>query len=631
MFKRSIKLFLLTCIISLSSLINVNADALYDKISPGDVIIGNTVFKSNTWISANRAAEAGSLYTLNTGEVNKNTYLYDDLEDWYKYNNDTEKYELLSSLEVSEIQDIIHIYYENNKPLVKTYESYSLIEGDELLEANDVFRFYNSLYGEIFLEDETDENVKLDYENETITCPYQYVFNFQVVANNEPVNFIGICGVDDFSFELEDNYNQEKIEIESIELVDAEGNPDLLNQSKVDFEHYDSLNNYVTINEELEEYLPNLAGKSGAYVAFDINISGNSSYRIVERDFSDKDFSIIGYDDHIRLYLEFDNYYNSPYSFILLDEEFGTYEEVYFYIDGLERPTYDLTLENVEKTSSLLVSNNSLIHSIDNDSQVIDEEEYNYLIINTIGELTSIECGDTTGKCVAIDLILNDEVNYDFIEVHLNEMNSYEIIDNKIRLYLRSNGFVDIVDKITNSSLRFDVILNNFDEEKYISYDNGFDGEYYITGTTELGEYSIEKANNNYNMNLLYDAENSKLYYKNTINTLFMDNDSLKMITTQINNDVEEVIVKDVDLFVYFTDGTETYYWAPSNISETTLYELVSNEISNSEKELKAVIQTFFKPGRVLTETEQAEIDKFDELVETGKVEIVDISSSIYE
>lgn len=132
-------------------------------------------------------------------------------------------------------------------------------------------------------------------------------------------------------------------------------------------------------------------------------------------------------------------------------------------------------------------------------------------------------------------------------------------------------------------------------------------------------------------MSLLYDEENSKLYYNDTINTLFMDNDSIKMITTQINNDVEEVIVKDVDLFVYFTNGTETYYLSPSNISETTLYELVLNEINNSEKELKAVIQTFFKPGRVLTETEQAEIDKFDELVETGKVEIVDISSSIYE
>lgn len=631
MFKRSIKLFLLTCIIGLSSLINVNADALYDKISPGDVIIGNTVFKSNTWISANRAAEAGSLYTLNTGEVNKNTYLYDDLEDWYKYNNDTEKYELLSSLEVSEIQDIIHIYYENNKPLVNIYESYSLIEGDELLEANDVFRFYNSLYGEIFLEDETDENVKLDYENETITCPYHYVFDFQVVANNEPVNFKGICGIEGFSFELEDYYENERIEIESIELVDAEENSDLLNQGKIDFEHYDSVNNYVTINEELEEYLPDLAGKSGAYVAFDINISGNSSYRIVDKNFNDKNFSIVGYEGYIRLYLEFDNYYNSPYSFILLDEEFGTYEEVYFYINGLERPTYDLTIENVEKTSSLLVSNNSLIHSIESDSQVIDEEEYNYLIINTIGELASIDCNDLTGQWVAVDLTLNEEVDYDYIDINLNEMNSYEIIDNKIRLYLRENGYVNITDERSNSSLHFDVILNNYDETSYLNYSNGFSDEYYITGTTELGEYSIVKAANNYNANLLYDEENSKLYYKNTINSLFMDNDSLKMITTQINNDVEEVVVKDVDLFVYFTDGTEAYYWSPSNISETTLYELVSNEINNSEKDLKAVIQTFFKPGRELTETEQTEFDKFDALVEAGTVEIVDISSSIYE
>lgn len=628
--KKNINILIVFVFIFLGFVIHVDAANIND-LSSGDIVIGNTRFKSGTWVSASRAAKAGSLYTIATGKTDANTYLYINPYVIYIYDDTIENYKLLNSNEIVNLEMEMNIYYENNEPLINTYESYSLIEDDELLEANDVYMFYNEMYGEIFLEDETDENVKLDYENETITCPYHYVFNFQVVANNEPVNFIGICGVDDFRFELEDNYNQEKIEIESIELVDGIEEPDLLNQSKVDFEHYDSLNNYVTINDKLEEYLPNLAGKSGAYVAFDINISGNSSYRIVERNFSDKNFSIIGYDDHIRLYLEFDNYYNGPYSFILLDEEFGTYEEVYFYIDGLERPTYDLTIENVEKTSSLLVSNNSMIHSIDSDNEIRDELEYNSLIINTIGELTSIECNNLTGKYIAIDLTLNDEVDYDFIEVNSNEMNSYEIIDNKIRLYLRSNGFVGIVDKITNSSLRFDVILNNFDEEKYISYNNGFSGEYYITGTTELGEYSIEKANNNYNMSLLYDAENSKLYYKNTINTLFMDNDSIKMITTQINNDVEEVIVKDVDLFIYFTDGTENYYWSPSNISETTLYELVSNEINNSEKELKAVIQTFFKPGRVLTETEQAEFDKFDELVETGKVEIVDISSSIYE
>ena len=72
----------------------------------------------------------------------------------FRYNNDTENYELLSSLEVSEIQDIIHIYYENNKPLVNTYESHVEYEYDDeydeeyISDANDVYWFYNEMYGE---------------------------------------------------------------------------------------------------------------------------------------------------------------------------------------------------------------------------------------------------------------------------------------------------------------------------------------------------------------------------------------------------------------------------------------------------------------------------------------------------
>lgn len=652
MFKRSIKLFLLTCIIGLSSLINVNADTLYDKISPGDVIIGNTVFKGNTWISANRAAEAGSLYTLNTGEINRNTYLYDDLEDWYKYNNDTEKYELLSSLEVSEIQDIIHIYYENNKPLINTYESYVEYEYDEeydenyILDANDVYLFYNEMYGEIFLEDETDENVKLDYENETITCPYHYVFDFKVVANDEAENFKGICGINDFEYVYEEEYNLEEISIESIELTSKSDYPNLLNQDKVDFS-----DGYIEVLDELEvvsyegnnEYYP--IAFEGKYIAFDITFSENNNvyyYSLMERYvLSNGENYYTEYidDTTLRLFLPVDSYGNSSYSFLLIDNMFNKYETLYIYSNGLERPSYDFVLENVSKSSYAydeeMQHNNDSVHSVD----IIQDNDSNYDVIrvDTVGELSNSSFNEYPSKWFAVDLFFNEEVDYDYLEITFNgdyDANyDYELLEDRIRFYLTLDDMfnwlpITIEDTRTNNYLHFLIVLNNYSENDFVEVNNGYLGVY-TSAENNIIKASINSSNY---YDILYDEENLKLYYKNTYNILFMDNDSLKMITTQINNEIEEVIVKEVELMVYFTDGTEDYYWAPSNLNEyTDLYERVTNEINNSEKELKAVIQTFFKPDRELSETEQAEFNKFDALVEAGTVEIVDISSSIYE
>lgn len=647
MFKRSIKLFLLTCVIGLSSLINVNADALYDKISPGDVIIGNTVFKGNTWISANRAAEAGSLYTLNTGEINKNTYLYDDLEDWYKYNNNTEKYELLSSLEINELRDIIHIYYENNKPIVNTYKSYVEYEYDEeydeeyISDANDVYWFYNEMYGEIFLDD---ENVELDYENETITCPYHYVFDFQVVANNEGENFKGICGVDDFEFVYEEEYNLEEISIESIELTSSSDYPNLINQDKVDFS-----DGYIEILEDLEviSYESNNNGYpplafEGKYIAFDIHFNENNNvhyYSIMERFVSNEAnyYTEFVNDTTLRLFLPVESYGYSASSFLLIDNMFNKYETLYFGVQGFEKPTYDLTIENVEKVDSSIVSNNSLINSINAESEIIDEHEYKFLSINIIGELSVIEHNPMSNEWIAVDLILNEEVKSEYLDVDLDNdhLNTYEIIGNKIRLYLVEDTHVYIRDELTssynNNSLEFGIRVNKYGETSYITYDNGFNGVYGYYDITGTGETILSKTPINYSSynDVYYDEVNSRMYYKNPNNILFMGDDSLKTITG-IGEEYEEFIIKDVELYLTYTAEGETYYSDAKLLDDyDSLFDYVSNELEIGKEDMVVTIYTFF--NRELTEEEQAEFDKFNDLVSAGKVEIVDISSSIYE
>lgn len=131
MFKRSIKTFMLGFILSLICIINVNAASLESVIGPGDIIIGNTVFRADDWISASRASKAGALYAMNTGETDVRVFYYDDMEEWYEYNDTTSKYELITEPTLSELGDIINVYYDNNEPLVNTYESYVKYEYDE--------------------------------------------------------------------------------------------------------------------------------------------------------------------------------------------------------------------------------------------------------------------------------------------------------------------------------------------------------------------------------------------------------------------------------------------------------------------------------------------------------------------
>ena len=248
--KKNINILMFFVFIFLGFIINVNAANIND-LSSGDIVIGNTRFKSGTWVSASRAAKAGALYTNNTGNTDLNTYLYINPVVIYVYDDTIENYKLLNSNEIVNLEIEMNIYYENNVPLVNTYESYVEYEydeetGEEMINAfNMVFEFYDFLpeLGEIMVDD---PEVELDYTNQTITCPYDKTFEFQVVRDNEGMDYIGYCGLDEFDFIFADDARMESIQVDNIEVSNIQNE----NQSKISFENqeYQSI---LKINDKL--------------------------------------------------------------------------------------------------------------------------------------------------------------------------------------------------------------------------------------------------------------------------------------------------------------------------------------------------------------------------------------------
>lgn len=648
MFKRSIKTFIIGFIVLFVCILNVQAANLEELIEPGDIIIGNTVFRADDWISASRASKAGALYAMNTGETDVRVFYYDDMEEWYEYSDATSKYELVKEPTLSELSDIIDVYYDNNEPLVNTYESYAEYDDESvIMDANYVYMFFNNFYGDIFVND---EDVEIDYDNETITCSYGKVFDFEVVSNNETEKFKGICGTKEFTIETEEEYNYEKLEIESIELVNALEDENLINQEKVMLDYYTSNDHYsfadIYINEELEETLPSLAPISSTYVAVDIKLKGESKYELIH-DINDA-YVLLEGEDSIRLYLTADSYGFSDYTLTLLDYKYGTFEEVNIYFNGFERLQYDFTLENITNGTSTfddeMQNNNDTIRSIDVHNT---ETDGNFISVNMVGELLNSGFNSYPTKWISLDLFFNEEVDYDYLNIEFNEYTDvelnydYEILLDRVRLYFEYNeetfGYpVSITDERTDNSLYYMFVLNNYDEDKYIEADNGFEGVYITYYQNEI----ITKApvNSSSHYDLYYDEEYSRLYCRNKYSSeiLFKDATSLNLLT--FNESGRPIIIDNVDTLEVYeytnNNGEETYsYSSPYKLEEyPDLYDRVTNNAETYEFDIeKVIIYTFFKTDRVLTESEQAEFAKFDSLVDEGKVEIIDISDSVYE
>ena len=121
--KNKIIKLIFSFIISFSFISFVDAQGIYDNVKNGDIIIGNTAFRSGTWISATRAGKAGALFNQNTGSTNLKTYKYINKNLWYELNEETDEYTILNSSEISEIENNLRIYYINNNSIMNTYNT----------------------------------------------------------------------------------------------------------------------------------------------------------------------------------------------------------------------------------------------------------------------------------------------------------------------------------------------------------------------------------------------------------------------------------------------------------------------------------------------------------------------------
>ena len=180
-------------------------------------------------------------------------------------------------------------------------------------------------------------------------------------------------------------------------------------------------------------------------------------------------------------------------------------------------------------------NNNDTIRSIDVHNT---ETDGNFISVNMVGELINSGFNSYPTKWISLDLFFNEEVDYDYLNIDFNEYTDvelnydYEILLDRVRLYFEYNeetfGYpVSITDERTGNSLYYMFVLNNYDEEKYIEADNGFEGVYIygfedgviIKSPINFGSYDA----------LFYDEEYSRLYYKDKYSSeiLFKDATSL--------------------------------------------------------------------------------------------------------
>ena len=164
--KKVIRKIVLSLFMFFCTFVVVNADSLYDNLQSGDIIIGNTTFRSGTWVSTTRASKAGALFNQNTGSTNLKTYFYVNKNLWYELNDATDEYRMLSSSEISEIENNLKIFYENNSGLPKTYFKNNMSDTDDVGILLDYATNNESIDFKL-----DDANVKIDTVNETVSCP----------------------------------------------------------------------------------------------------------------------------------------------------------------------------------------------------------------------------------------------------------------------------------------------------------------------------------------------------------------------------------------------------------------------------------------------------------------------------
>lgn len=327
MIKKYIQTFIFCFLLNIICIINVNATNL-DIVEPGDIIIGNTVFRSDDWISATRSSKAGALYYENTGETDVRVFYYDDLGDWYEYNDSTSKYELIIEPTLSELEDIINIYYDNNIAILHNYD----------------YPYDYSLYlsnGEIRRVSSNNVTFKDTY----ISCPYGewFEFDFYNFDIYERETYEGFCGFDgNFEFWLKDDSFYSNLNI--MKITKGYGTNNDSNILNVYYEKEDLLNDNNLIQISVLDTLQNSSEGydfgEGKFIALNIKFDNNydnnedttlsdvsgKTYNIYSSsnvNYSVNEYGIIG---QFTLYLDLSSFEDSA-DFVIIDEH-GNYETI---------------------------------------------------------------------------------------------------------------------------------------------------------------------------------------------------------------------------------------------------------------------------------------------------------------
>lgn len=603
MYKKIVNNVLLSILVFFGFNIFVNASSIYDYLKSGDIIIGNTTFRNGTWISATRASKAGSLYTMVNGDIDVKTYKYINQNVWYEMDPVTDKYKILSKDKIEDLNKSLHINFLNNEPITKTYKSYANYEDDVLVEANDVFRFFNSFDGEIFVDE---SEVTLDYQNQTITCEFNTIFEFRVISNDSEDFYTGFCG-DEFNFLPQEEGGEEPepdntiLHIVSSKL--AEGD-EFLNQDNITLTTNDNSvdggeiyypANYInfTINEKFERFsLEDEYLVEGKYLVFDFEIDDNHYTEEINDVISyEENYEYEILDEHnFRLYVEVDDRYDGYQQYFLLNWN-HEYITISLNYEGIELSDKDFELLNIKPAHIDVEGNNqSLIDDIKYDEEVyIDDEGYEYkdkyYNIYTIGDLDYFDYNDYYGYWLAFELEFDSDVYLDEIEINANDDTRYyyEIVEDKILLWIDAKSF-DYGSSIgfhylyTNgrNSEYIEFRVNNYYEDMSINYDKEILGLYNESSTDEDGVFEpIPLSWYDHNA-LYYKADAQKLYYlsdtyyyENTI--IFRDSESFKafhVVEGEIS--IDELVAV---LYTINSDG-EMYpysYYANSDVDSLNL------------------------------------------------------------
>lgn len=658
MYKKIVKNVLLAVIVFFGFNTFVNASSIYDYLEPHDVIIGNTTFRSGTWISATRASKAGSLYTMINGDTDVKTYKYIAQEVWFEMDPETDAYRPLSKDEIAELNDTLYINFLNNEPLMKTYKA-KIVEEDEFSGGpNAVHDFFNYLEGDKFVDEEA---VILDYQNQTITCEFNTVFEFSVVQNDVAEYYTGFC---DSEFRYLPQYNGEDepynpyINIVSSKLAEDD---EFLNQDKVTLIDRNETTedgvqiyypaNYITfkINEKLDRFSYDEENyvDEGKYLVFDFEIDGDTN-NIRDIISYEENYTYEILDEHnFRLFVEIEDRWEQGYQNYFLLNYAGTYTNISLSYEGLELPDTDFELLNLKPANIDMEGNNqSLIDDIKYDElSYTDEEGYTYknkfYNVYTIGDLNYFDFGDYYAAWIAFELEFDSDILYlDEIEINSSGDYYYEIKNEKILLWIAADTFVDgnfvelnYIYTNGKSSDRVELKVNNYYEERSIDYNNEVLGLYtYHYYDTEDVKVKLEKVTSNWSSynDLYYKKNEKKLYYKDISSSLFRDSESFK----EFNVIDGEVYVSELVGILCDIDPAEGDKAGIGGISYK--YGLANSDFNSFESFDDDFDPLMFDEGTTHIlyyffnrEKTEAELETITNLEELG-VEVVDLSDYYY-